>query len=83
VYLIRKTDGFRIPYETVNAITLIALLRLNLLPEIKVRRRACLPDCRSVAHRSTAPIPATSSQPQEWFYDLTLKIGMAYPPSEF
>lgn len=35
MYLVRKTDGFHIPYDTVNAVTLIALLRMNLLPDIK------------------------------------------------
>ncbi|EGD80112.1 hypothetical protein PTSG_10386 [Salpingoeca rosetta] len=37
VYLVRDKDKFRIPYETVDAVTLIALLRLNLLSEIKNR----------------------------------------------
>lgn len=31
----REKDGFHIPYETVDAITLIALVRLNLVPGFK------------------------------------------------
>ncbi|EDQ88684.1 uncharacterized protein MONBRDRAFT_32623 [Monosiga brevicollis MX1] len=37
VWLIREKDGFKIPYEEIRAVTLIALLRLNLLSEIKDR----------------------------------------------
>ena len=37
MYLIREKDKFRIPYETVDAVTLIALLRVNVLHEIKDR----------------------------------------------
>ncbi|XP_041360158.1 uncharacterized protein LOC121376378 isoform X2 [Gigantopelta aegis] len=37
VYLIREIDGFKIPYDQVNAISLIALLRMGLLPVIKER----------------------------------------------
>ena len=35
VYLVRGHDGFRIPYETVEAVTLIALVRLNLVEGTK------------------------------------------------
>lgn len=35
MYLVREHDGFHIPYETVEAVTLIALIRLNLVPGIK------------------------------------------------
>ena len=35
VWLIREKDGFKIPFEEVRAVTLIALLRLNLLKETK------------------------------------------------
>ncbi|XP_013403378.1 uncharacterized protein LOC106168754 [Lingula anatina] len=35
VYLIRKGDGFKIPYGDVHAISLIALLRMGLLEPIK------------------------------------------------
>ncbi|XP_071119311.1 uncharacterized protein [Haliotis cracherodii] len=35
VYLVRNTDGFKIPYGTVNAVSLIALLRMGLVSPIK------------------------------------------------
>ena len=34
VYLTRTTDGFKIPYRRIKSITLIALLRMGLLPEV-------------------------------------------------
>ncbi|XP_046544822.1 uncharacterized protein LOC124255031 [Haliotis rubra] len=37
VYLVRNTDGFKIPYGTVNAVSLIALLRMGLVSPIKER----------------------------------------------
>ena len=35
VYIVRKTDGFSIPYQSIDAISMIALLRMGLLSEIK------------------------------------------------
>ncbi|XP_071485667.1 uncharacterized protein [Diadema antillarum] len=35
VFLVRAKDGFKIPYEEVKGISLIALLRMGLLPAIK------------------------------------------------
>eukprot|EP00057_Strongylocentrotus_purpuratus_P008891 XP_011663365.1 PREDICTED: uncharacterized protein LOC100889941 isoform X1 [Strongylocentrotus purpuratus] len=35
VYLVRAHDGFKIPYQEVKGISLIALLRMGLLPKIK------------------------------------------------
>lgn len=37
VYLVRQKDGFKIPYQTIESITLIALLRMGLLKPIKNR----------------------------------------------
>jgi hypothetical protein len=37
VYLTRKKDDWHIPYEEINSITLIALLRMGLHPSIKSR----------------------------------------------
>eukprot|EP00049_Salpingoeca_infusionum_P002699 m.59005 g.59005 ORF g.59005 m.59005 type:complete len:1652 (-) comp11742_c0_seq1:312-5267(-) len=37
VYIVRKSDGFHIPYETVEALTVISLLRIDLLHEVKDR----------------------------------------------
>jgi hypothetical protein len=37
VYLIRSPDGFRIPYDTLDSVTLIALLRMGLLSGTKDR----------------------------------------------
>ncbi|KJE94967.1 hypothetical protein CAOG_05503 [Capsaspora owczarzaki ATCC 30864] len=37
VYLTRQLDGFRIPYQSLESITLIALLRMKLLPEFRDR----------------------------------------------
>ncbi len=35
VYIVRKTDGFSIPYRTIDSISLIALMRMGLLSSIK------------------------------------------------
>ena len=37
VYLVRTNDGFSIPYETIDSVTLIALLRMGLISPIKIR----------------------------------------------